>query len=145
MLLKKCPKCGKLYAYGKPYCPECMPKYEADKAKYKAENAKRYDQKRKGTREYKFYRSDAWKRTAFDTLRKRKYKCERCGEWAEQVHHIQPIKTPEGWERRFDPTNLEILCIRCHNAEHKRFQKNPAGSGRSPTEVLRRAVRPPEK
>lgn len=127
MLLKKCPKCGKLYPYGKPYCADCMPVYEAAKAEYKAESAKRYDAARKDDRETKFYKSKRWRKLAAATVTARGYKCERCGAYANQVHHKVEIKTEAGWFRRFDPSNLELLCMRCHNAEHKRFQKNPAG------------------
>ena len=123
MLLKPCPMCGKLYPYGKPYCSACMPKYEANKAKYKAENAKRYDEKRRGERETKFYKSKQWQRLASATVARRGYKCERCGNYATQVHHKIEIRTKEGWNRRFDVTNLEILCTSCHNKEHNRFLK----------------------
>ena len=124
MLTKPCPMCGKLYPYGKPYCAECMPKYEAKKIAYKAENDKRYDEKRRSDRETKFYKSKAWQKLASATIAHRGYKCERCGEYAEQVHHRIEIKTDEGWHKRFDPANLEILCLRCHNREHGRFGKS---------------------
>lgn len=121
MLTKPCPRCGKLYPYGKPYCPECMPKYEADKLRHKAENMKRYDAKRRCERVTKFYKSKRWQKLADATLRARGYKCERCGAYAEQVHHRVEIRTEEGWHKRFDPAGLELLCLRCHNAEHGRF------------------------
>lgn len=121
MIMKPCPMCKQLYPYGKPYCENCMPIYEANKAKYKAENAKRYDVKRRGERETKFYKSKAWQKLAAATLARRGYKCERCGDYATQVHHKKYISTDEGWQRRFDVTNLEILCHKCHNEEHKRF------------------------
>ena len=120
MLMKPCPKCGTLYSYGKPYCPKCMPIYEANKVGYKAKNQKNYDEKRKDSRERKFYKSKKWQTLATATMARRGYKCERCGAWGRQVHHKIPIQTPEGWNRRFDPSNLELLCIRCHNIEHNR-------------------------
>ncbi len=48
------------------------------------------------------------------------HKCEECGNIGTDVHHVVPIQTPEGWERRFDFTNLKLLCIRCHNKAHGR-------------------------
>lgn len=146
MLMKPCPKCGKLYQYGKPYCPECMPIYEARRAERSKQSRKRYDENRKDDREVKFWKSGRWRKLAQATAGARGYKCERCGatigERSDkcknckrdhkcehcgvllyQVHHKVDIHTEEGWHRRFDPSNLELLCMDCHNAEHGRFQK----------------------
>lgn len=123
MLMKPCTMCGKLYQYGKPYCPDCMPKYEQRKAEQFKNAAKKYDKSRKGTREYSFYRSKQWKTLSAATAMSRQYKCERCGAYANQVHHKVEIKTKEGWSRRLDPSNLALLCVRCHNSEHGRFMR----------------------
>ena len=42
-------------------------------------------------------------------------KLEGCKRMACEVHHIQPLKTPEGWERRLDWDNLQGVCVACHN------------------------------
>ena len=42
---------------------------------------------------------------------------------ATEVHHIKPIQTDEGWERRLDYDNTKSVCIECHNYYHNRFQK----------------------
>lgn len=51
------------------------------------------------------------------------YRCEECGAIASEVHHIVPIQTDEGWERRLDYNNLECVCVYCHNKKHGRFIK----------------------
>ena len=51
------------------------------------------------------------------------YKCEVCGAMATQVHHKKAIQNPDGWDRRLDYNNLELLCTRCHNARHDRFKR----------------------
>lgn len=136
MLMKPCPMCGKLYQYGKLYCPDCMPVYEARKAEHFKQASKRYDDKRKDSRETRFYKSKQWQRLAAATVMSKGYKCERCGKYANQVHHKVRITTKEGWCMRFEPSNLELLCLECHNAEHGRFQKRrstltPGGGSKS--------------
>ena len=46
---------------------------------------------------------------------------------ATEVHHIEPIRTAAGWERRLDQSNLVVLCPACHNKRHKRFGSRPRG------------------
>jgi len=41
---------------------------------------------------------------------------------AEEVHHIIPIDTKQGWELRLNLDNLESLCTECHNEKHKSRQ-----------------------
>lgn len=36
------------------------------------------------------------------------------------THHIKPIRTQEGWDRRLDPGNLVGLCAKCHEEQHHR-------------------------
>ena len=54
----------------------------------------------------RFYNSTDWKR-AREAKKDQDPLCEPCRdavriEPAEQVHHLVPIKTPEGWLKRFD-------------------------------------------
>lgn len=125
MLLKSCAHCGALIPYGRRYCATCEPIMQAKRAEYIAKRRAKYDKKydvtRRDPKYYDFYHSPAWRALAAAYMAQRGYRCERCGKIAEQVHHRVPIKTPEGWARRLDDTNLELLCIACHNAEHKRF------------------------
>lgn len=67
-----------------------------------------------------FYNSTAWRTTQATYMASRHYICERCANIARIVHHIKYI-TPQNI---YDPSitlewsNLEALCIDCHNAEH---------------------------
>lgn len=127
MLIKECKRCGRLIEYGSTYCKDCKPLAEKEKEKNckasRAHSQKKYNSKRDPKYE-KFYKSTYWRVTAMRYTQDKKYKCEKCGAMATQVHHRQPIQTPEGWERRFDLTNLELLCTKCHNARHHRFGKS---------------------
>jgi 5-methylcytosine-specific restriction endonuclease McrA len=62
----------------------------------------------------KFYGSAAWQRTR-TVKRFVNPTCERCGEWTKDIHHKIDLSTPEGWERRLDPSNLESCCKSCHS------------------------------
>lgn len=122
MALKPCPKCKRLIPCGLSYCPTCKPIAEAEWEAAKEHNAKQrqriYNRKR-DPRYLTFYRSKAWRLTSKEKLRQISYKCEAklegCGLIACEVHHIKPLKTPEGWERRLDWSNLMGVCIQCHN------------------------------
>ena len=71
-----------------------------------------------------FYQSRAWRR-----LRRLKFVeanglCERCAKkgiakQGKEVHHVLSIE--KCWDRRLDITNLELLCVECHQGkEHGR-------------------------
>ena len=56
------------------------------------------------------------------------YKCEAglegCTRLAVEVHHVKPIKTPEGWNERLEWSNLMGVCMNCHNIlDGKKFKK----------------------
>lgn len=70
-----------------------------------------------------FYHSPAWKRCSSSFLASKNYLCERCGKYIPGkmiVHH----KIHLNEENVSDPSislswsNLECLCIDCHNKEH---------------------------
>lgn len=135
MLLKSCPRCGKLIEYGNTYCEACAPIVEAQiqerKKQWNRCHAKSYNAARdpKYTR---FYNSSEWRRLSQTVMQDKKYKCEECGakvgqiidgiETALEVHHVIPIQTREGWPLRYEYDNLKCLCTRCHNKQHGRFQ-----------------------
>lgn len=125
MLLKSCNRCGKLIPYGAPYCSTCGPivqgEREARLAQAKKEADKRYNAKR-DPKYVRFYNGKDWPVLSGRYAQDRGYRCEICGAIATQVHHKTPIQTPEGWERRLDYDNLELLCLDCHNKRHERFQ-----------------------
>jgi len=73
-------------------------------------------------RQSKYARS-AWKELAKDVLKRDDYKCQDCGakhtgKSKLVVHHIK------AWSRfpelRFELTNLQTLCAKCHKKKHSR-------------------------
>lgn len=124
MLLKACPRCRKLIPYASTYCASCKPIAEEEKRVELEERKKkwnaRYNQKR-DPKYLRFYASADWKRTSKAKMQEVGYRCEECGALAAEVHHIDPIQTDSGWERRFDWSNLKALCLSCHNKAHGRF------------------------
>lgn len=127
--LKACPRCRRLIPHGLAYCETCAPLAEAErqaKRDHRAEYlARKYNKTYNAKRaqddpKYRQFRnSKPWKTLSKAKLADCGYKCEArlegCKRIACEVHHIEPIKTPEGWEKRFDWDNLEGVCIPCHN------------------------------
>ena len=70
------------------------------------------------------YAKTAWKELAKKILARDGYKCQVCNEGHNRktkglvVHHIK------AWSRypelRFEPTNLQTLCVKCHKKKHSR-------------------------
>lgn len=65
-------------------------------------------------RKYKRYlRSDWWRKKRLEKMASQNYLCERCGDWAAEVHH-----------KHYDSlgaevlSDLEALCRTCHKKEH---------------------------
>lgn len=139
-LLKPCPRCRRLIPHGWAYCPDCKPIAEAER-KAKQEHRqeylqKKYNQRYNSRRDPKylaFYRSKEWKATSRAKLQTVKYKCEArlqgCQGTACEVHHIKPIQTAEGWDKRLEWENLEALCTACHNGRHPEKFKKPSEAG----------------
>ena len=126
MLLKSCARCGNLIPYGPSYCSKCEPIVKAEReARLQASRLKsnRKYNKSRDPKYTRFYNSIEWRTLSAKYLQDAGYRCERCNKIANQVHHIKPIQTPDGWELRLDYDNLELLCTACHNEEHKRFVK----------------------
>lgn len=64
-----------------------------------------------------FYASREWKQLRYATLVKHGARCMCCGVSAADgarinVDHIQPIS--KAWDRRLDPSNLQVLCGSCN-------------------------------
>lgn len=128
-LMKACPRCRKLIPHGLPYCAACAPIAEAERQAKQARRAeylaKKYNRTYNAKRaqedpKYRQFRnSKPWKDLSRAKLQDCGYKCEAglpgCHRIACEVHHIEPIKTPEGWAKRFDWDNLEGVCTACHN------------------------------
>ena len=126
MLLKSCNRCGNLIPYGSTYCNECKPIVEEMREARRRETMKKVNKRYNKTRDPKFvrfYSSVEWRTLSAKYTQDKKYRCERCGQIATEVHHIKAIQTPEGWEMRLDYNNLELLCVGCHNERHNRFGK----------------------
>jgi 5-methylcytosine-specific restriction endonuclease McrA len=126
MLLKSCGRCGKLIPYGSAYCSTCAPVVEAEREARRQEAKRESDRRYNQTRDKKytrFYNSPDWRTLSARYQQDKGYRCEVCGVIANEVHHVKPIQTPEGWERRLDYSNLKLLCTRCHNDAHERFKR----------------------
>lgn len=124
MLLKSCGRCGSLVFYGTKYCKVCEPIVEAEirerQLESKRASDRRYNQKR-DPKYIRFYNSIEWRTLAAKYSQDKGYRCEECDRIATEVHHRKAIQTPEGWNRRLDYDNLELLCKGCHNERHERF------------------------
>jgi 5-methylcytosine-specific restriction endonuclease McrA len=75
---------------------------------------------------HRFYKSVAWQVAREIKMREANGKCERCCTLGEEVHHkirltVQNVTKPE---ISLNQENLELLCKKCHNKEHKRFSKS---------------------
>ena len=72
-----------------------------------------------------FYNSDAWQNARKAALIRDGYLCTRCGELAQEVHHIKHLTA----RNVNDPAislnldNLASLCERCHKQHHDRDRK----------------------
>lgn len=68
-----------------------------------------------------FYNSKQWKVCREFILKRDKYLCTKCGNPAEEVHHVVRL-TPENIkdaEIAVNETNLTSLCKNCHFKEHE--------------------------
>lgn len=128
MLMRTCQHCGNLYPYcNSSYCDKCREIVEVQRgvdtrASRRAAN-RRYNRGR-DTRLTRFYNSAAWRTLSAKYTQDHSYRCEQCGAIATEVHHVVPISTDSGWTKRLDYNGLELLCVRCHNQRHNRFQPN---------------------
>lgn len=148
MLLKACPRCKRMIPHGLPYCAECAPIAEAQRAEAREHRAeykrKKYNQSYNRKRDPKyqaFYRSKEWRITSRTKLQQAAYKCEAklpgCQGMAVEVHHTKPIQTAEGWDLRLDWDNLEAVCTSCHNSRHQRFKQKKDGGVLDMREIIK--------
>ena len=68
-----------------------------------------------------FYDSKEWAAVRAYALMRDRYKCTRCNNPAEEVHHIVRLSPENIWDVNItlNPDNLISLCKDCHFAEHK--------------------------
>lgn len=73
-----------------------------------------------------FYKGKAWIKTRAAFMKSKHWICERCGEPAKICHH-KIYLTPKNIN---DPnitlnwSNLEALCMDCHNKEHNKTKSS---------------------
>ena len=101
--------CNKLTNDGTGYCPEHQGQ--------RADRLKVTDP---------FYLSPRW-RNLSKWYRNGHPLCELCGKPTFIVHHKVPIRADNGRIAEddtllMDETNLEALCVRCHEKKHERFK-----------------------
>lgn len=152
MALHPCPRCKRLVPVGVAYCEDCKPIAEAQaieaierKQAYKrAKYNRAYNKQRNldDPKYRKFRNSKEWKTTSRAKLQDCGYKCEAglddCAKLAVEVHHIKPIKTPEGWDARLEWDNLMGVCIACHNVLDGKTFKRKAEPGVIDIKTLKR-------
>jgi S-adenosylmethionine synthetase len=75
---------------------------------------------------HRFYKSKAWQLAQTIKINATQGKCERCGGVGEKVHHQIRLTLSNLGDTSvsLDQSNLELLCMDCHNKEHGRFNKN---------------------
>lgn len=137
-LVKPCPRCKRMIPHGVSYCPACKPIAEAEREAKRERRAdylrkkynKSYNAKRsqEDPKYRQFRNSKVWRATSRAKLQDCGYSCEAgltgCQCIACEVHHIIPIKTPEGWEKRLEWENLQGVCTACHNIlDNKKFRR----------------------
>lgn len=125
-IVKLCARCKRPTVYPARYCSKCAPIVQRERdeieEKQRARSMSRYN-RRRDPKFSQFYRSKSWRMLSARYMQDHGFKCEDCGSLAVEVHHVIPIQIPDGWDRRFDVSNLRALCINCHNKEHGRFTR----------------------
>ena len=129
-ILHACPKCGELIPVGVSLCAACreMTDEKADRAR----SAKKYNAQRDEERK-RFYHSAAWLRTRRAKLNAApmcEAKLPGCQHIACEVHHVKPLRTDEGWQRRLDWGGLMSVCTKCHNILDEKWGKATAKRGK---------------
>lgn len=114
---KECRKlgCHRLTQDGSGYCNEhryLVADAEAARQKY-------YDTHRRNKVTSKYYQSKEHRLWSQQIKVRAKGLCEMCSTSVKPVigneaDHIIPIDTPDGWNRRMDITNGQLLCHACH-------------------------------
>lgn len=111
------------------YCRTKVPLGTMYCDKHKGDSGKEYNKRvrysKPNSKYSKFYHTPEWRKTRKAKLLETPY-CEVCMSKgittkADMVHHkTYELRSPEGWEHRLDPDNLESICYAHHNMiEHK--------------------------
>lgn len=92
---------------------------------------KQYDDSRRNKKARDFYNSPEWKSMRNYVYKRDGMLCQRCLKLdrytpADVVHHkIELLDGEIGWENRLNEENLESICHKCHNKEHKKAKALP--------------------
>lgn len=112
-----CSRCGKILPVGQR-C-SCTPAYRKD-----------YNRFRRDKRIAAFRASAEWRDVRQAVIKRDngldQYLLNTTGEVKAgfSVHHILPLATPEGWDRRADPANLITLSDDTHSVLEYRYKTN---------------------
>ena len=119
---KPCGKvgCPNLVEYPRVYCQV----HQAYEDRLIAARNKRYDAARGNDKEYKFYKSKAWRQLRNYVMERDHHLCQLCLKEgnivdATVVHHIVPVR--DDWSLRLKENNLISICDECHNKIHKKY------------------------
>ena len=107
--LRPCKEFGCKRLVKRGYCELHIKKHHD---RYKESNSN-YDRMRLSSRQRGY--DTAWHKFRSYYLRLNPI-CVRCGAIATLIHHIKPLPTGEKYEH----SNLQALCIKCHNKIHHR-------------------------
>lgn len=82
-------------------------------------------------KQHEFYCSKPWRELSYKIKVDRGGECERCGwqavsndDWSGLIGHHKIELTDDNVDDAsvsLNPNNVEIICLRCHNSEHRRF------------------------
>lgn len=72
-----------------------------------------------------FFASQEWKDLRWIILKRDGHRCRGCGATDCRLHvdHIEPVSM--NWDRRADPTNLQVLCEDCNMGKGRDHYKCP--------------------
>ena len=75
-----------------------------------------------------FYSSREWYRLRSKTLKACDYRCAMCsvsvyGKHMAHVDHVLPRRSHP--HLQLEPTNLQVLCVKCHNSAKQKHEGNP--------------------
>lgn len=96
---------------------ELQTRIEQQRVEREQQEAERREEWQRAYGEY--LRSEEWKRVRQRVFKRAEYKCEFCGEPAEQVHHM---RYPKSFRRmnftRENMSYLKAICRDCHREQH---------------------------
>ena len=128
-LMKLCPRCDAVIDYSRKYCIGCS----KDARKDKAANNKAYDKNVRKLRDKQydsFYHSKEWIKVVEEVKDKYKhldiysYYILKTIEYGNISHHIQLLKSDEGWSHRVDIKGLIYLSHSNHALIHSLYDND---------------------